>query len=206
MSDADFGVYDRAKFAVSFWYKLESTGTTRFPIAHGAGAANMAFEIRFSSADKIQIQTQTAASTPDGNLVTTATYTDTASFHHFLFHFDSANATAGDRMKLWIDGAEVTSFDTDTNPTAAIYNTAGDITIGDQGGALFDGLLYQFAIFSGTLPAIGTLYNAGAPMDIRLLTGLYSLLDVSGGDVTTDYVLTPNWTNVNTATASSTIP
>lgn len=206
MSDANFGSYNRAMFSFSTWFKRAGVGATIGLISHGSGA-NKSWEIRFTAADKIQISTNSAASTADGNLITTATYSDTASYHHLLFRFDSANATAGDRMRLWIDGSEVTTFDTDTNPTTSVYDTPDDVYVGALGGSnTFNGLIYQATIFSGVLPSISSLYNAGSKRPILLTPAVQSLLDVNGGSVITDAARVANWTNLNTVTASATIP
>lgn len=208
MSSANFGAYNRAKFAVSAWYRRESTGAAQVVMGKYSGAGNREWRLLFSAGNTLTFEASEAGTSLSGRLITTATYTDTTNFHHILAWYDSANATAGDRMRLWHDGTEVTSFGTDVNPAAAAFTGTNDMTVGweSQSGGYFDGLLYQLAFFSGTLPDISTVYNAGSPMDVRNLTGLYALLDVAGGSVVSDYVLATDWTNNNTAVASTTIP
>lgn len=208
MSDANFGSYDKAKWAVSVWYKRESTGANMGIFCQDESAGQRAFNIIFNSTSKIRVRTYQDGTNVAGDIITTATYTDTSAYHHILFWYDSANATAGNRMRLWHDGTEVTVFDTDTNPTAAVHDSTGIVTVGAQGipSNYFDGLLFQTAFFSGTLPAIGDVYDAGAPVDITGLTGLYAYLDVAGGSVVSDGVLSTDWTNNNTAVNSTTKP
>jgi len=52
-----------------------------------------------------------------GKLETTAVYRDPAAWYHVVCRFNTTLATAGDRMRLYVNGEEVTSFSTDTNPT-----------------------------------------------------------------------------------------
>jgi hypothetical protein len=208
ISDANFGAYDRAKWAVSTWVKKESTGMNQGIMSQDGGAGQRAFSLIWTSTDALNIRTYQDGSAVAGQLVTTATWADT-NYHHILFWYDSANATAGDRMRLWVDGTEIAAFGTDTNPTAAIFDSTAAVAVGAQqatGSLPADGLFYQHAFFSGTLPTIGQVYNAGAPRDITGLTGLYSYLGVEGGSVVADGVLVADWTNNNTAVASSTIP
>jgi len=164
--------------------------------------------LRFNN-DRVNFLTSVDGTTANGQLISTATITD-ANWHHILVHFDSANATAGDRMKMWIDGTEVTAFDTDTNPTAAAANSVAAHRIGANGPGTnaFDGLLYNAAFFSGTLPAVTVVRNAttGKPEDVSGATGLWSWLDFVGDSLVSDGVLTADWTNVNTVTSSTTIP
>lgn len=212
ISDANFGAYDRAKFAISLWFKRESIGSTMYLYGKGIdSAANTAFRIGFTSGNKIDIITTDDGdiSTPNGRLITTAAYTDTASWHHLLFHYDSANATAGNRMRLWIDEVEVTAFDTDTNPSAAVFDDTRSMFFASDDDPTtngFDGLLYQGAFFSGSLPGISEVNNAGHPMYIQGLAGLHSLLSVAGGSVVADEILAADWTNTGAASASTTIP
>lgn len=209
MSDANFGAYDRAKFAISTWVKRSSISSTQMIYAHTDGGTSRAFDIFFLGDDTIRFRTSQDGSAIAGDLITTATYTSTSAFYHLLFWYDSANGTAGDRMRMWVNGSEVTSFTTDANPTAAIFNSTADICISSQTNPVsspFNGLQYQTSFFSGTLPNISTLYNAGSPKDVVGLTGLWSTLDVAGGVVTHDGVIATAWTNNAAATASSTIP
>ena len=151
-----------------------------------------------------------APSSIDGQLTTTATFTDTTSWRHILYHFDAANGTPGDRMRLWHDGAEITAFTTDNNPTAAVQDSASTVVIGsNSAGAanFFNGKLYQAAFFSGSLPDISEVFDAGSPKDITGLTGLHSLLNTD--DIVAledDFVLPTKWTNDGGVAKSMDIP
>lgn len=210
MSDANFGAFDRSKFAISLWYKLFTTGASRYMWTQGDTASNISFQLRFGATDKLEVFALDAPSSIDGQLTTEATFTDTTSWHHILYHFDAANGTPGDRMRLWHDGVEITVFDTDNNPTAAVQDSASTVVIGsDSAGAgnFFNGKLYQAAFFSGALPDISEVFNAGAAKDVTSLTGLYSLLNTD--DVVAledDFVLTTDWINNGGVAKSTDIP
>jgi len=211
MSDGNFGAYDRAKFAISLWVKRESTTTFINGMYGHSDGGDTAFQLFFTAADKIGFETTTDGSTLAGRILTTATYSSTAAFYHIFVHYDSANATAGDRIKLWVDGSEVTTFDTDVNPTASIFNSTAAITIGAitaGGGQPFDGLIYCPSFFSGSLPAVTDVRDSGTglPKDVSSLPGIFSFVDNFGGVVGSDGVLATDWTNVNTVVTSSTIP
>ncbi len=199
ISDANFGVFDRSKFAISVWYKLFTTGAQRYMWTQGNTASNISFQLRFNASDKLEAFALDAPSSIDGKLTSTATFTDTTSWHHILYHFDAANGTPGDRMRLWHDGAEITAFDTDTNPTAPVQDSASSVVIGSDSagvGNFFNGKLYQAAFFSGSLPDISEVSDAGSAIDVTGLTGLHSLLNTD--DIVAledDFVLATNWTN-----------
>ncbi len=197
MSDANFGAFDRSKFAISVWYKLFTTGALRMIWAQGSSASNISFQLRFNASDKLEAFALDAPSSIDGQLQTTATFTDTTSFHHILYHFDAANGTPGDRMRLWHDGTEITAFATDDNPTAPVQDSASTVIIGSDSAGVsnfFNGKLYQPAFFSGALPDISDVFDAGNAKDITGLSGLYSLLNTNDVDaLEDDFVLVPNW-------------
>ena len=171
----------------------------------GITTGTMVFELGFDSSDHLFFNSYRFSGASDAEYVTTDSYTSTSDWYHILVHFDGS-----DEVRLWINGSRITSFSTSTPPFATLNNSDRRITIGALQSfsflAPFDGLIYQMAFFSGSFPSISSLYDSGHPKDIRGVSGLYSLLDVAGGDVTSDYVLSANWTNNNTVTASSTIP
>jgi hypothetical protein len=205
ITSANWGAYDRAKFAISLWFNKETNDTST--LLYKGNATNHEFRLEFATGNKLQITTYASdGTTINGRLRSTASYS-TGTWRHVLVHFDSANGTAGDRMKMWVDGSEVTAFDTDTNPTEAANTNAHPVYYGARvATSYYDGLIYQAAFFSGTLPDISTLYDAGSPLSVDGMTGLWSVLDVAGDDVTSDGVLAAAWTNTNTVVASATIP
>ena len=48
--------------------------------------------------------------------ISTALYRDPSSWYHFVVVYDSANGTAEDRIKMYVNGERITSFGTNTNP------------------------------------------------------------------------------------------
>jgi len=78
-----------------------------------------------------------------GRLTTNAVYRDHSAWMHIVAVWDTTNGTAGDRMKLYVNGTEVTSFATDTNPSssqASILSSTTQITIGSQGTSIYANL------------------------------------------------------------------
>jgi len=209
MTDANFGEYDKAKFAISAWVKRASTvtGFRQGIYTQMGSGANDAFELFFENPGELTFNTTGGG----GQLSTTAVYNDTANYHHFLAHYDSANTTPNDRMRLWYDGTEITTFTARLNPSAAVNNSTSPIIVGAGSNGLsswFDGLMYQVAFFSGSLPAVSVLRSTitGKPLNITGVAGLWSLLDVASGAVTSDYVLAANWSNNNGVLASGDAP
>jgi hypothetical protein len=75
--------------------------------------------------DKMEISFNNGTS---GNLITTQLFRDISSWYHIVVAVDTTNATANNRMRLYINGEEVTSFTTRTNP-ALNYQTYTNSTL-----------------------------------------------------------------------------
>lgn len=185
----------QTKNAASFWFKQTSTGENRH-------IANCGWVVGFNSSDKLEM----VLSAPNGQLVSTATYTDTASWHHILAHWDTGNATAGDRMRVWYDGAEVTSFTTDTNPTLNRSASSTLLALANIGGETTGAKVHQLAFFDNALPSIGSVYPYKTNATIAALSGCVAVVASSAtvlGDAKGSYT----WTNgTNTPTLSTDVP
>ena len=59
----------------------------------------------------------------NARLTTSAYQRDPAAWYHIVVVWDSANATAGDRMKVYINGAEQTAFSATTDPSSSLNST-----------------------------------------------------------------------------------
>lgn len=204
MSNADWGAYDRAKFALSIWVSPISDSSDRPFYSKGDNTTNE-FLCHVNNGGNVQFSGNAGGAF---NLVTTATISN-STYTHLMFHYDSANGTADDRIKIWIAGSEVTTFDARLNPSAAVPTTTGEARVGKSSntpatvGNHYDGLLFQTGFFSGSLPAIGDVFDSGVK-DISEVAGLYSLLDPDASIVTD--TKRPNWTNNNNVTTSTTVP
>jgi hypothetical protein len=84
---------------------------------------------------------------------TSAIFRDTSAWYHIVAVWDSTNSTAGDRMRLYINGVEVTSFGTDTNPGDGDESTVNSTVIHQIGRVdstyHFDGYMAEVAFVDG---------------------------------------------------------
>ena len=76
------------------------------------------FYIRFNDTDFIDIRNIASVGT-GGRLITNAVFRDVGAWYHIVVVYDSANASAGDRLRLYVNGVEETSFSLDTNPSSS---------------------------------------------------------------------------------------
>ena len=140
------------KWTCALWAKRESPGAGEWQTMLGSTVSGENYA-RFDNLDQLYFNNSGA----NWRLVSNATYTDTSAFHHYVFHYDSGNETAGDRMRMWYDGTEVTSFRYDTNPTQdanGIIFSSEVNSIGRDSATnthYFDGLIAEFYLISDQL-------------------------------------------------------
>ena len=109
---------DRKKFTFSLWIKLsgQGTGTNNGLLVAGASGQDEG-TIKLSGDIISWTEYDAGTASTIGALETTQVFRDYSAWSHLVFVWDSGNATAGDRMKIYLNGSEITSFSTDTNPT-----------------------------------------------------------------------------------------
>lgn len=207
MSQANFGAFDLAKWAISSWVKIQTQAVTATIMECRDAAAFRGFSLSMSTSTRfIDYRAWNDSPNTAARLATNNSVAPFPGWFHIYATFDSANATADDRMKLYIDGVEITTFAARTNPTNSIRVPLNEMRIGRNNATVYtDALLYDTAFFEGDFPSVGTLYNAGTPPDITGLANLHSLHDPDTA-VTADHILAAAWTDNNTVQTNVDIP
>ena len=99
--------------SVSFWIKRTEISTSSVQFAFEAGNTdndNGRLFLRFQTDDTLRIG---GGSTVFRN--TTQVFRDTSAWYHILFVMDTTQSTADDRIKLYVNGSQVTDFGTKNN-------------------------------------------------------------------------------------------
>jgi hypothetical protein len=150
------GAGNRKKWTFSTWFKLGSlNGMTAasnlyYVLFACDSATNDAgrgiFSINNNSGDSGDCRIQFEAHSTMF-FTTTRTLKDPSAWYHITLVFDSDNAVAQDRARLYINGERVTSFVRQTNPTAGMeigINTANAHRIGAGYGIGSGTVIYHF--------------------------------------------------------------
>ena len=102
---------------ISLWFKRGRLTLTDSPIANclitqfGPGGNYPTFELGFEpSSDQLVFMNRSASTSYNHRLVTTAQYRDPSAWYHLVIAYDSSLATSTDRIKMWINGVQITSF------------------------------------------------------------------------------------------------
>jgi len=110
-------VTDNKKYTISIWYKRGTVGTASQTIIQGMNqlaAAGQIYSWIGFYLNTIWFQDYNGIS--NAVLQTTALYRDPAAWYHVVANFDSAQATASNRMKLYVNGEQITTLTTANYP------------------------------------------------------------------------------------------
>jgi hypothetical protein len=141
---------NRKTWTWSAWIKRGFTGDSQ--IVFSSWTANTdagAFEVYIDPSDRLVIQQWTGAFR-----LTTQVFRDPSAWYHIVIAMDTTQATASNRLKLYVNGSEVTSFSTNTNPTLnqeLAINQAGVHYISSYKASLYyvDGYLTEVNFIDG---------------------------------------------------------
>ena len=99
----------------SFWIKRNKIGAEQWVFqSRDANNNNYRTYIRFASNDQIDMRVYNINGTLVGRLQTNRVFRDTNAWYHIVYRLDNSHGNAGDRLRLYVNGVEETSFDTDT--------------------------------------------------------------------------------------------
>jgi len=172
------GAGNRRTFTISFWTKrTEINGVKQYLLEAGNSDSNTdRFTLRFGTGDTFDIQSSSTW------LVTNRVFRDIAAWYHFVIKVDTTDGTAANRIKLYVNGVEETSFSTDNrssinqNHDFPVNNTEihniGSSPI--EGGLFYNGYIAEWVQIDGTASA-PTAFG-----EYDSASGIWKPIDVSG--------------------------
>ena len=153
---------NRKTFTFSSWCKRASIGGHQylmgaFVSAGGSTNDSHYFSFGFNSVDEVAVGVWT-----QNYRYSNRKFRDTAAWYHLLLQVDTTQGTADDRIKIYINGVQETSFHTNNNPSQnydlAINNTIqhgiSDTAYDSGTGPYhFDGYMAETHLFDGAVVA-----------------------------------------------------
>ena len=105
-------------YTFSMWLKRSNLGVNSSFIGHYDGSVSNPFVVvQFpSSNDSLKIAAFDDENTGVMTLVTTQVFRDPSAWYHIVLAFDTTQGTASNRVKVYVNGSQVTSFSTGTYP------------------------------------------------------------------------------------------
>ena len=117
-----FSAGDRKTCTFSFWLKRTIINTSQMIISGGAGNGDNDYWFHFEAGNVFTFRNTTGSAY---TLVakTTRVFRDTSAWYHFCLVIDTTEATAGNRIRLWVNGV-LETLTISTNTTSQNDNTS----------------------------------------------------------------------------------
>ena len=149
------GAGDRRTFTFSCWFKRANIGLDHsYFIDCDNGASQSENPVAFRD-DYLQFSAWNGSSN-DFTLKTSQVFRDVSAWYHIVVAVDTTQGTAANRVKMYVNGTQVTSWTTETYPDQNYdmgLNTANQHSIGrwqDGDARYFDGYMAEVVFIDGT--------------------------------------------------------
>jgi hypothetical protein len=147
---------DLDKWTFSTWVKKSGVTGYQHLIAAVNGSAYTV--LKFETGGQISFENYDSGGSNAGQLKTSAVFRDPTAWYHVVAVWDSDNGSAGDRMRLYVNGVEETSFATDSNPASDEDSTINSAVVHYIGAR--DGSDYLNGVLAHTHFCDGQAYAA----------------------------------------------
>ena len=124
------------KNTLSIWFKRNVIGVNQGLYQFGDDASGEHTYIRFTSSDDKGFLRGNFGSNVQF-LLTTQSFRDTSAWYHLVVAWDTTQSTASDRLKVYLNGSEITAFDTDNRSSVIPLNH--DTPNGENGKSVIIG-------------------------------------------------------------------
>ena len=141
-------------FTISVWVKRCAIGSSNRQVIFDAREDAENFDRISINSDVLEwkgIRSDSQAF----NLTTSRVFRDPSAWYHLHFIWDSADGTANNRMRIYVNGVQETSFGTRANPSSglnAIIGANGEVNSvgsGARSGDFWDGYMAEFVYLDG---------------------------------------------------------
>ena len=143
-------------FTFSAWVKRASIGSNQLIFNAGEGDTTDDWLFYFHSGDQIKIfDFSNGGATTNIAVVTNQVFRDVSAWYHLVLAVDTSQGTAANRVKLYVNGTQVTSLETATYPSQDFVidvNSTDAHWIGRRGdnNDYFDGYMAEVCMIDGT--------------------------------------------------------
>ena len=165
-------VGNQKTWTFSFWAKRAALGNPN--VFFGVGDARLT--CRFDP-DVIQVYDYS----PQYGITTNAVFKDVSAWYNIVFNWDTTQAVASNRIKLWVNGEQITSFSASSYPSEnydSIVNSTVDHQIGGRdnfSSERFNGYMAEAVLIDGSALTASSFgeFNEDSPT-------IWQPIDVSG--------------------------
>ena len=173
-------------WTLSFWVKRGTLGTAQaiFDTGVFTSSDSTLAILGFTASDTINFSAYSFS-----YRTTTQVFRDPSAWYHIVLNLDTTQATAANRVKLYVNGTQVTAFSSSTDPTLntnyAVNQSAYSHTFGYPS--------YSYGYFDGYLAEVnfidGQALTPSSFGSTNVLTGVWQPAAYTGSYGTTGFVL-----------------
>ena len=190
---------NRKKWTFSAWIKRANLGGSAGEMRIFGGSTN-ASHIFFTTNDALTWDVAAPGSSASANLTTSQLFRDPSAWYHIVCALDTDESTADNRMRMYINGSEITSFGTRTNPSSGYAANAINADAFADGDRSLHTIGYRTSVqgsagmeFDGYMAEInfidGQQYDPSYFGATDVLTGQWNPKKYGGGYGTTGFYL-----------------
>ena len=146
---------DRDNWSLSFWFKRANLGLTQLLFGQGTSGSNNRDIVYIAADDTLEVASYGGSYV--FRYITTQKFRDPSAWYHLVISYQSGDATASDRLRIYLNGERITAFSTSTDPSlnadSAHFNSGSPQYFGryiDQSGSYLDGYLAEAHFTDGT--------------------------------------------------------
>ena len=144
---------NRQTWTTSFWIKRTTLGTSQHIFSTYTGTASINTQCDFRTDNTFQFYDHNGSSY-NWYYLTNRVFRDPSAWYHFVLAVDTTQSSASDRVKIYVNGVQETSFSSSTNPSqndnTADWNNNSEHRIGRHSSNYLDGYLTEFHNVDGS--------------------------------------------------------
>ena len=156
---------DNNLYTFSCWVKRGNLGGVQALLGSFTNSTNRG-QLEFNSSNQLNYYENLSGST-SAQVTTTQVFRDTSAWYHIVLNVDLDQTTASDRIKMYVNGTQITSFGTTTYPSQGATSVIANCTASNGllvGGSTSDNS--TFYNIDGSMSHVhfidGTAYDATA--------------------------------------------
>jgi len=166
---------DHKKYTFSIWIKRCDIGAANSKIFSRTWGSGGEEKLEFNADDLIWRNTSGGGGSTNWERVTNRKFRDSSGYYHIVITFDSTQSTAGDRLKMWINGVQETSFSSSSDPSLNAQSAFMDSGIVQNYGRYGGGSQYTSSIWSHVHLTDGYAYAASDFGETDATTGEWKI-------------------------------
>jgi hypothetical protein len=148
------GAGNRKTFTISLWFKRSDITRRQalFNNTDGSGQNGVYYDLQ---ADDTLLISDYGSGSFNWNLETTQVFRDVSAWYHLVISVDTTQSTASNRVKIYINGTQITNFDASNYPSQdsdTLWNRAERFEIGSYNGTgnYFSGYMAETVLIDGS--------------------------------------------------------